>query len=138
MSDLAVKPMNNLTPKLPAIWRRYSQDEFKQCIEDNCGVVTLVCNILDCTYTQFYAAIKKWNLQEFMLEQKKNLVARAEEVLLKRLASENESISLKAAELTLKSRFAQESGWGNSPNVEIKQQINVADKAAALSAIFGL
>ena len=37
--------------KLPAIWKRMSKLEFADIVEKHFGIVTVCCNVLDCTYS---------------------------------------------------------------------------------------
>ena len=37
--------------KLPAIWKRFTKQEFADIVEKHFGIVTVCCNVLDCTYT---------------------------------------------------------------------------------------
>lgn len=42
---------NALKPKLPAVKDRYTKEQVEDCIERHLGIVTSICNDLDCTYT---------------------------------------------------------------------------------------
>ena len=42
---------NHMKPKLPAIWKRMTKQEFADIVEKHFGIVTVCCNVLDCTYT---------------------------------------------------------------------------------------
>ena len=41
----------HMKSKLPAIWKRYTKQEFADIVEKHFGIVTVCCNVLDCTYT---------------------------------------------------------------------------------------
>ena len=41
----------NLKPKLPPLKDRYTKEQIETCIEKHYGVVTRICNELDCTYS---------------------------------------------------------------------------------------
>ena len=41
---------NKLTPVLPPLQQRFTKEELQTIIEENYGVVTVLCNVLDCTY----------------------------------------------------------------------------------------
>lgn len=41
----------NLRPKLPPLKERYAKEQIEACIEKHYGVVTRICNELDCTYS---------------------------------------------------------------------------------------
>ena len=127
---------NNLTPVLPPLQQRFTKEELQTIIEENYGVVTVLCNVLDCTYAQFYKAITHYNLRECLANAKKNLVGLAEKAILDCLKSQNENIKLKASEITLKS-LGKTSGW-SFDNTTINQQINVVDKDTDIKTIFGI
>lgn len=122
-----------MKPKLPALHKRISKKDFVQCIEQNFGLTTAICNKLDCSYTQYWYAVKKWGLDEFVKEQRKNLVSVAETTMSELLNSKDENIRFKAAQYTLKS-LARDT-WGDNPQTAI--QINGADKID-ISQIFGI
>ena len=42
---------NHMTPKLPPLWKRMSKQEFADIVEKHLGIVTVCCNVLDCTYS---------------------------------------------------------------------------------------
>ena len=78
---------NGLKPVLPAVHKRFTQEELQTIIEENYGVVTILCNVLDCTFAQFYKAVDKYNLRECLANAKKNLVSLAEKAILDCLKS---------------------------------------------------
>lgn len=127
---------NCLKPVLPAVYKRFSKEQLQQIIEENYGVVTILCNVLDCNFSQFYKAVDKYNLRDCLTSAKKNLVGIAESAILDCLKSQNEQIKLRAAELTLKS-LGKSDGWGTE-GTTINQQINISDKATEIKNIFGI
>ena len=42
---------NHMTPKLPPLWKRFTKQEFQDVVEKHFGIVTVCCNVLDCTYS---------------------------------------------------------------------------------------
>ena len=114
---------NNLTPVTPPVYKRYSKEELQQIIEQNYGIVTICCGILDCTYSQLYRAIDHYKLSDFLADSKKRLVSLAEKAVLECLTSQNETIKLKAAETTLKS-LGKNDGSGVE-GTTINSQINI-------------
>ena len=72
---------NGMTPKLPALWKRMSKQEFQDVVEKHLGIVTVCCNVLDCTYSQFWQAASHWDLRDFVREQKAALVSKAEQTI---------------------------------------------------------
>ena len=127
---------NKLKPVMPAVHKRFTKEELQTIIEENYGVVTVLCNVLDCNFSQFYKALDYYNLRECLANAKKNLVGLAEKAVLECLTSQNEQIKLKAAETTLKS-LGKTEGW-SFDNTTINQQINVGDKATEIKTIFGI
>ena len=118
------------------VYKRFRKEELQTIIEENFGITTVLCGVLDCTYAQLYRAIDHYNLRDCLTSAKKNLVGIAENAILDCLQSQNENIKLKASEITLKS-LGKTSGW-NFDNTTINQQINVVDKTAEIKNIFGI
>ena len=133
-STMQVGITNNLTPKLPPLEKRYTKKQIQECIEKHYGVVTRICNELDCTYTQFYKTIKQLNLQKDLAEAKKNLVSLAENTLLEALASVDEKTRVDVAKYILKTQ-GKLFGWNEGP--QIAQQINVQGEVS-IKEIFGI
>lgn len=133
-STMQVGITNNLTPKLPPLEKRYTKKQIQECIEKHYGVVTRICNELDCTYTQFYKTIKQLNLQKDLAEAKKNLVSLAENTLLEALASVDEKTRVDVAKYILKTQ-GKVFGWNDGP--QIAQQINVQGEVS-IKEIFGI
>ena len=127
---------NNLKPVLPAVHKRFTKEELQNIIEENYGVVTVLCNVLDCTYAQFYKAITHYNLRDCLANAKKNLVSLAEKAILDCLSSQNDQVKLRAAETTLKS-LGKSEGW-SFDTTQINQQINISDKDTDIKTIFGI
>lgn len=127
---------NNMRFITPPVTSRFTKEELEEIIDGSCGVVTIICNQLDCTYKQFYKAIDEYNLRDSLITAKKQLVSLAEKAILDCLNSEIESIKLKAAETTLKS-LGKADGW-NFDGTTINQQINVSDKTTEIKNIFGI
>lgn len=127
---------NKLKPVMPPLQQRFTKEELQTIIEENYGVVTVLCNLLDCTYAQLYRAIDHYGLRDFLAESKKRLVSLAEKAILDCLTSQNENIKLKASEITLKS-LGRTEGW-SFDTTQINQQINISDKNADIKTIFGI
>ena len=122
---------------LPSLEKRYTKEEVEKVIEDNYGIVTLICNLLDCTAKQFYNAVDKFGLRDHLKESKNNLVSVAEKAILDCLRSENENIKLKSAEITLKS-LGKET-WSQNPQVQITQNVvSDEEKKIEIKNIFGI
>ena len=131
---------NGMTPKLPPIWKRYTKQEFANVVEKHMGIVTVCCNVLDCTYSQFWQAAGHWELRDFVRAQKAALVSKAEETIAKKLDSEFDNVALRAAEIVLKSQAARDQGWGTQPQVEVNTAVVLTEeqKAQKRKDIFGL
>lgn len=122
---------------LPALDKRYTKEELEKVIEDNYGIVTIICAILDCTPKQLYKAIDKWSLRDHLKESKQSLVSVAEKAILECLRSENENIKLKSAEITLKS--LGKDTWSQTPQVQITQNVvSDEEKKIEIKNIFGI
>lgn len=127
---------NGLKPKLPPVKERYTKEQVEDCIERHLGIVTSICNDLDCTYSQFYRAIKEYQLDGKIAEARKSIVAEAEGALLQALRSPDDRLRLDAAKYTL-SRLGKEAGWGDYP-MAVAVEISNDEKAKAIRAIFGI
>ena len=122
---------------LPALEKRYTKEEVEQVIEENYGILTIICGLLDCTPKQLYKASDKWNLRDVLKEAKNNLVGVAEKAILDCLRSENENIKLKSAEITLKS--LGKDTWSQTPQVQITQNVvSDEEKKIEIKNIFGI
>ena len=131
---------NGMTPKLPPLWKRYTKQEFADIVEKHMGIVTVCCNVLDCTYSQFWQAASHWELRDFVRAQKAALVSKAEETIARKLDSSIDNVALRAAEIVLKSQAARDQGWGTQPQVQVNTAVVLTEeqKAQKLKDIFGL
>lgn len=120
---------------LPSLEKRYTKEQIEDKIWQNYGIITVLCAVLDCTPKQFYNAVDKFELREYLKQAKLQLVGLAEVALIDCLHSQNEQIRLRAAETTLKSLGKEE--WSQTPQVQIQQQI-VSDKDLEIKNIFGI
>ena len=122
---------------LPSLEKRYTKEEVEKVIEENYGILTIICDLLDCTARQFYNAVDKWELRDHLKEAKQSLVSVAEKAILDCLRSENENIKLKSAEITLKS-LGKET-WSQTPQVQITQNVvSDEEKKIEIKNIFGI
>ena len=103
---------NSMKPKLPPLWKRMTKQEFADVVEKHMGIVTVCCNVLDCTYSQFWHAAGHWELRDFVRAQKAALVSKAEQTIAAKLDSEVDNVALRAAEIVLRSQAARDQGWG--------------------------
>lgn len=131
---------NRMKPKLPAVWKRMTKQEFSDIVEKHFGIVTVCCNVIDCTYTQFWQAASHWELRDFVRQQKASLVSKAEQTVAEKLDSQIDSVALRAAEIVLKSQAAKDQGWGSQPQVQVSTAVVLTDeqKAQKLKTIFGI
>ena len=121
--------------KLPALQQRYSKDQIIEVIQKNYGVLTAICNELDCTYSQFYKYVNKnIEVKEIFAKSKECLVSLAEQKILECLKSEDEKIKLQAAIHTTKS-LGKKLGWSGEGN---QGQVNIINKENEVKSIFGL
>ena len=122
---------------MPPVCKRFKKEEVERIIDENYGILTLVCGLLDCTPKQFYNAVDKWGLSDPLKEAKNQLVGVAEEAILDCLHSDNENIKLKSAEITLKS--LGKDTWSQAPQVKIQQNIvSDEEKKIEIKNIFGI
>lgn len=131
---------NHMKPKLPPLWKRMTKQEFADIVEKHFGIVTVCCNVLDCTYSQFWQAASHWDLRDFVREQKAALVSKAEQTIAEKLDSDIDNVALRAAEIVLKSQAARDQGWGSQPQVQVNTAVVLTEeqKAEKLKTIFGI
>lgn len=122
---------------LPPVQKRYAREEVAECIERHYGIMTSICRDLDCTYKQLYSAIKHYDLEASIDEARKNIVSKAESVLLDALSSTDEKTRIDAAKYTLE-RLGKTIGWSTNPNVAMTIQVSPGEKEAQIKAIFGI
>lgn len=79
-----------------------NKDLFKDLIWQCHGIITLVCCELNCSYVQFYRALKKFGLEEELKKAKEAFLSVAEATLFESLGSKSEGNRLKAASEVLK------------------------------------
>lgn len=122
---------------MPPVCKRFTKEEVERIIDENYGILTLVCGLLDCTPKQFYNAVDKLGLRDHLKEAKNQLVGVAEEAILDCLHSDNENIKLKSAEITLKS--LGKDTWSQAPQVQITQNVvSDEEKKIEIKNIFGI
>ena len=122
---------------MPPVCKRFTKEGVERIIDENYGILTLVCGLLDCTPKQFYIAVDKWGLRDHLKEAKSQLVGVAEEAILDCLHSDNENIKLKSAEITLKS--LGKDTWSQAPQVQITQNVvSDEEKKIEIKNIFGI
>ena len=78
------------------------RDGFIELIWKHHGIITLVCCELDISYTQFYRAVHKWELEDELKKAKEAFISAAEATLFESLQSKSEGTRLKAADTILK------------------------------------
>lgn len=122
---------------MPPVCKRFTKEEVERIIDENYGIITVICAILDCSARQFYKAVDKWGLRDHLKEAKSQLVGVAEEAILDCLHSDNENIKLKSAEITLKS--LGKDTWSQAPQVQITQNVvSDEEKKIEIKNIFGI
>lgn len=124
-----------LKPVLPPVARRYTEDQLKDKIEKHFGIVTSICNDLDCTFSQFYRAVKHYGLESCLQESKRNLISMAEAKVLEAL--DNPRDSFDAAKFIL-THLGKNDGWSRDPGVAVAVQVSPGDKEAQIRAVFGI
>lgn len=93
------------------------------------GIITLVCCELDISYTQFYRAVHKWELDEELKQAKKAFISAAEATLFESLQSKSEGTRLKAADTILKY---------STPRQTQEITIKTGDAETTVKQIFGV
>lgn len=92
-------------------------------------------NDIDCTYPQFYKAVKKYNLQNYLQEAKRNIISLAEAQIVRSLNNPEEAFD--AAKFILE-RLGKSEGWSKDPSVAVGIRVDSKDKETKIKAIFGI
>ena len=106
-----------------------NKDELRELIWKHHGIITLVCCELDCSFTQFYRAVHKWELDDDLKKAKEAFVSAAEATLYEALSSKSEGTRLKAADTILKY---------NTPRQSQEITVKTGDVETTVKQIFGL
>lgn len=121
------------TALLPALDKRYNMSDIIDCIYMCCGVQTQICIMLDCTQMQFSAWLRKHpEAQADMAAAKEYIVAKAEQVIIGAMGSDDKAMALDAAKHIMKIYGKQ------APSQQVNVQINTGQKEQQIKAIFGL
>lgn len=120
------------------MYKKYTKDQMKDIIDQNCGIISLILLKTGYNYKQIYNCLDKYKLRDYLTQAKQNLVSKAEKVLFDNLDSENPVVQQRAAETVLKSKFAQEQGWNQTPSTVIQQNISTDNKEIQIKNIFGI
>ena len=113
---------------------KLTKDKLEKSILANSGLTFDICYDLGCTPKQFWNAVGKYGLKDFVTECRQQLVNKAESTLNSLLESEDDKTKAAAAKFILE-RLDREH-YGQGP--QIQQQINVVDKELEIKNIFGL
>jgi hypothetical protein len=106
-----------------------NKEELRELIYKHHGIITLVCCELDCSFTQFYRAVHKWELDDDLKKAKEAFVSAAEATLYEALSSKSEGTRLKAADTILKY---------NIPRQSQEITVKTGDVETTVKQIFGL
>lgn len=112
-----------------SIFELTDKESLKELIWKNHGIVTLVCCELNCSYTQFYRAVHKWELDDELKRAKQAFVSAAEATLFEALNSKSEGTRLKAADTILKY---------STPRSGQEITIKSGDNETTIKQIFGI
>lgn len=112
-----------------SIFELTDKESFKELIWRCHGIITLVCCQLNCSYTQFYRALHKWELGDELKAAKQAFVSAAEATLFESLNSKSEGSRLKAADMILKY---------STPRQTQEITVKTGDTETTVKQIFGL
>ena len=113
---------------------KLTKENLEKSILANSGLTFDVCYDLGCSPKQFWNAVGRYGLKEFVTECRQQLVNKAESTLNSLLDSEDDKTKASAAKFILE-RLDREH-YGQGP--QIQQQINVVDKEIEIKNIFGV
>lgn len=116
------------------IRKRFLHREIIDIVEKCHGLTHDICTLLDCSVLEWNAYLKECpDVREIQQSTRETLVDKAESRLCDNLDSDNEQVSQKAAEFTLKT-LGRKRGYEVQPS----QEVTVRDGEVSIRQIFGI
>lgn len=99
----SAKTDSRLGTLLPPLDKRYNKSDIIDCIYMCCGVLTQICITLDCTQKQFKYWLRKYpEAYDDLAAAKEFIVAKAEQVIIGAMGSDDPDRALDAAKHVMK------------------------------------
>lgn len=123
---------------LPAISKRYTDEEVIKVINDYYGNKSLICCALQSTAQQFEVWLRKDSRKQALEEARQRILDKCEEKMMKLLDSENEKVVFDTAKFILQNLGRSRGYHGDSPAIAMAIEKSGDDIKVAVQGIFGI
>ena len=123
---------------LPAIAKRYSDEEVIKVINDYYGNKSLVAAALQSTPQQLEVWLRKDSRKQALEEARQRILDKCEEKMMKLLDSENEKVVFDTAKFILQNLGRSRGYHGDSPAIAMAIEKSGDDIKVAVQGIFGI
>ena len=123
---------------LPAISKRYSDEEVIKVINDYYGNKSLIAAALQSTPQQFEVWLRKEGHKQALEEARQRILDKCEEKMMKLLESENEKVVFDTAKFILQNLGRSRGYHGDSPAIAMAIEKSGDDIKVAVQGIFGI
>ena len=123
---------------LPAIAKRYSDEEVIDVINKYYGNKSLICCALQSTAQQFEVWLRKEGHKQALEEARQRILDKCEEKMMKLLESENEKVVFDTAKFILQNLGRSRGYHGDSPAIAMAIEKSGDDIKVAVQGIFGI
>ena len=123
---------------LPAIAKRYSDEEVIKVIDDYYGNKSLIAAALQSTPQQLEVWLRTGSRKQALEEARQRILDKCEEKMMKLLESENEKVVFDAAKFILQNLGRSRGYHGDSPAIAMAIEKSGDDIKVAVQGIFGI
>ena len=123
---------------LPAIAKRYSDEEVIKVIDDYYGNKSLIAAALQSTPQQLEVWLRKDGHKQALEEARQRILDKCEEKMMKLLDSENEKVVFDTAKFILQNLGRSRGYHGDSPAIAMALEKSGDDIKVAVQGIFGI
>ena len=123
---------------LPAIAKRYSDEEVIKTINQYYGNKSLIIAALQSTAQQFEVWLRKEGHKKALEEARARILDKCEEKMMKLLDSENEKVVFDTAKFILQNLGRSRGYHGDSPAIAMAIEKSGDDIKVAVQGIFGI
>ena len=123
---------------LPAIAKRYSDEEVIKVINQYYGNKSLIIAALQSTAQQFEVWLRKEGHKKALEEARARILDKCEEKIMKLLDSENEKVVFDTAKFILQNLGRSRGYHGDSPAIAMAIEKSGDDRKVAVQGTFGI
>ena len=128
----------NARATLPAIAKRYSDEEVIKVIDDYYGNKSLIAAALQSTPQQLEVWLRKGSRKQALEEARQRILDKCEEKMMKLLDSDNEKVVFDTAKFILQNLGRSRGYHGDSPAIAMAIEKSGDDTKVAVQGIFGI